>query len=126
MSFKEKALAALEELKGDTTGIIAATIEDCQRVIRELVETPEILYGYQAEDLARVAILMERCNVKPKEIKQLSKDIVTVYGVILRGIKMDFKIASDAVIMECRYPGIRDFTRMVEEGKVDDKKQDRS
>lgn len=38
MSFKEKALAALEELKGDTTGIIAATIEDCQQVIRDIPE----------------------------------------------------------------------------------------
>lgn len=38
MSFKEKALAALEELKGDTTGIIAATIEDCEKVIRDIPE----------------------------------------------------------------------------------------
>lgn len=38
MSFKEKAIAALEELKGDSTGIIAATIEDCQRVIGEITE----------------------------------------------------------------------------------------
>ncbi len=38
MSFKEKALAALIELKGDTTGIIAATIEDCEKVIRDIPE----------------------------------------------------------------------------------------
>lgn len=38
MTLKMKAIAALEELKGDCTGIIAATIEDCEQVIRE---TPE-------------------------------------------------------------------------------------
>lgn len=118
---KNAAISALEELKGDCTGIVAATIEDCQRVIGELPDTPENLYGYPVEDLARVAVLMERCNVKPKEIRQLSNNIIGVYGVIMRGIKQDFKIASDAVIMECRYPGIRDFCRMVEEEKIDDK-----
>lgn len=35
---KERYISALEELKGDSTGIIAATIEDCKRVIRELPE----------------------------------------------------------------------------------------
>lgn len=38
MTFKEKAISALEELKGDSTGIIAATIEDCQRVIGDIPE----------------------------------------------------------------------------------------
>lgn len=118
---KNAAISALEELKGDCTGIVAATIEDCQRVIGELPDTSEILYGYQAEDLARVAVLMERCDVSPREIKQISNNITSVYGVIMRGIKKDFKIASDAVIMECRCPGIRDFCRMVEEEKIDDK-----
>ena len=40
MISKIKAIAALEELKGDSTGIIAATIEDCQKVIGEMVEEP--------------------------------------------------------------------------------------
>lgn len=35
---KELVIAALEEYKGDCTGIIAATIEDCQRVIGEMAE----------------------------------------------------------------------------------------
>lgn len=38
MISKTKAIAALEELKGDSTGVIAATIEDCQKVIGEMVE----------------------------------------------------------------------------------------
>lgn len=38
MISKTKAIAALEELKGDCTGIIAATIEDCQKVIGEMAE----------------------------------------------------------------------------------------
>lgn len=38
MNFKSRAIAALEELKGDTTGIIAATIEDRQRVIGDIPE----------------------------------------------------------------------------------------
>ena len=84
-------------------------------------EDPVFIHGYRAEDLARVATLMERCNVKPEEIRQLSNNVIGVYGVIMRGIKQDFKIASDAVIMECRYPGIRDFCRMLEEEKTDDK-----
>lgn len=36
---KNTAIAALEELKGECTGIIAATIEDCQTIIRQLPET---------------------------------------------------------------------------------------
>ena len=36
MISKTKAIAALEELKGDSTGVIAATIEDCQKVIGEM------------------------------------------------------------------------------------------
>lgn len=35
---KKTVLDALEELKGDCVGIIAATIEDCQKVVRELPE----------------------------------------------------------------------------------------
>lgn len=35
---KEAVIAALEEYKGDSTGVIAATIEDCQRVVREMTE----------------------------------------------------------------------------------------
>ena len=38
MISKAKAIAALEELKGDSTGVIAATIEDCQKVIGDLLE----------------------------------------------------------------------------------------
>lgn len=38
MLSKEKVIAALEELKGDSTGIIAATIEDCQKVIGDIPE----------------------------------------------------------------------------------------
>lgn len=38
MNFKLRAIAALEDLKGDCTGIIAATIEDCQRVIGDIPE----------------------------------------------------------------------------------------
>lgn len=33
---KETVIAALEEYKGDCTGVIAATIEDCQRVVAEM------------------------------------------------------------------------------------------
>lgn len=36
MISKTKAIAALEELKGDCTGQIAMTIEDCQKVIGEM------------------------------------------------------------------------------------------
>ena len=40
---KEEAIAALEELKGDCTGVIAATIEDCQRVIGEMPEDDRLV-----------------------------------------------------------------------------------
>lgn len=33
---KELVIAALEEYKGDSVGLIAATVEDCQRVVREM------------------------------------------------------------------------------------------
>lgn len=81
-------------------------------------EDPVFIHGYRAEDLARVATLMERCDVKPEEIKELSQNIAKTYGVIMRGIKKDIKVSSDAVIMELRYPGIRDFLRMIEEIEV--------
>lgn len=35
---KERVIAALEEYKGDSIGVIAATIEDCQRVVAEMAE----------------------------------------------------------------------------------------
>lgn len=35
---KKQVIDALEELKGDSTGLIAATIEDCQKVVMELPE----------------------------------------------------------------------------------------
>lgn len=35
---KNVVITALEDLKGNCTGIIAATIEDCQRVIGDLAE----------------------------------------------------------------------------------------
>lgn len=33
---KERVIAALEEYKGDSTGLIAMTVEDCQRVVLEM------------------------------------------------------------------------------------------
>lgn len=33
---KERVIAALEEYKGDSTGLIAMTVEDCQRAVREM------------------------------------------------------------------------------------------
>lgn len=38
MSFKEKALAALAGFRHDSLGIVAATIEDCEQMIREIPE----------------------------------------------------------------------------------------
>lgn len=35
---KEAVIAALEEYKGNSTGVIAATIEDCQMVAMEMAE----------------------------------------------------------------------------------------
>lgn len=35
---KELVIARLEEYKGDSLGLIAATIEDCQRVVGEMPE----------------------------------------------------------------------------------------
>lgn len=33
---KDAVIAALEELKGDSIGLIAATIEDCQKVVQKM------------------------------------------------------------------------------------------
>lgn len=94
---------------------------DCPNLqgIREIValaekKQSELLYGYRIEDLARVATLMERCDVVPEDVKRLSNNIAQLYGVIMRGIKQDFKIARDSVIMECRYPGISEVLRSME------------
>lgn len=42
---KKKVIATLEELKGDCTGIIAATIEDCQRVVGEMEDQQRWISG---------------------------------------------------------------------------------
>lgn len=90
-------------------------LQGVRRIVAVAEETRrELLYGYRIEDLARVATLMERCDVVPEDIKRLSNSIAQLYGVIMRGIKQDFKIARDSVIMECRYPGISEVLRSME------------
>lgn len=79
------------------------------------------LYGYRIEDLARVATLMEKCDVKPEEIKRLSDNIIVLYGTVMRGIKKEVKVAADRVLIECRYPGYADVVRMIEEEKNEKK-----
>lgn len=77
----------------------------------------DMMYGYQLEDLARVATLIKKCDVKPEEIKRLSDNIVVLYGAIMKGIKKEVKVAADNVIFECRYPGYTDILRTIEEEK---------
>ena len=77
----------------------------------------EMLCGYQLEDLARVATLIKKCDVKPEEIKRLSDNIVVLYGAIMKGIKKEVKVAADNVIIECRYPGYADILRSIEDEK---------
>lgn len=77
----------------------------------------EMLCGYQLEDLARVATLIKKCDVKPEEIKRLSDNIVVLYGAIMKGIKKEVKVAADNVIFECRYPGYAEVLRAIEEEK---------
>lgn len=74
-----------------------------------------VLYGYDLEELARVAALMETCGVLPQDIKKLSNNIIALYGVIMKGIKDDFKITKDSIIMQCRYPSVQDVLRGLEE-----------
>ena len=90
-------------------------LQGVRRILAVSEETRrEFLYGYRIEDLARVATLMERCEVAPEDIKRLSNNVAQLYGVIMRGIKQDFKVARDSVIMECRYPGISEVLRSME------------
>ena len=77
----------------------------------------EMLCGYQLEDLARVATLIKKCDVKPEEIKRLSDNIVVLYGAIMKGIKKEVKVVADNVIIECRYPGYADILRSIEDEK---------
>lgn len=72
------------------------------------------MYGYELEDLARVATLMQQCDVAPEDIKRLSNNVAQLYGVVMRGIKQDFKIARDSILMQCRYPGIGEVLREME------------
>ncbi len=78
------------------------------------MDNQDMMYGYRVEDLARVATLMDKCGVKPEEIKRLSDNLIRLYGAIMRGIKYEMKAASDRIIMECRYPGYLDVVRMIE------------
>ena len=77
----------------------------------------EYLYGYRIEDLARVATLMRKCNVKPEDIKRLSDNVVSLYGAIMKGIKHEIKASADNVLIECRYPGFAEVMRIIEEEK---------
>lgn len=77
----------------------------------------EFLNGYRIEDLLRVATLMEKCDVKPEDLKRLSDNICVLYGAIMRGIRKEIKVAADHIIMECRYPGMAEVLRMIEEDK---------
>lgn len=82
----------------------------------------DLLYGYRIEDLARVAILIEKCDVKPEDIRRLSDNLIMLYGVVMRGIKNEIKASSERVLIECRYPGYADVLRMIEEEKNEKRK----
>ena len=80
-------------------------------------EVSEILCGYQIEDLARVATLIKKCDVRPEDIKRLSDNIIVLYVAIMKGIKKEVKVAADNVVFECRYPGYADVLRAIEDEK---------
>lgn len=108
-----------------TAGWVAAELrarlkmyEDREEQQKDLEnKVSEMLCGYQHEDLARVATLIKKCDVKPEEIKRLSDNIVVLYGAIMKGIKKEVKVAADNVIIECRYPGYADVLRSIEDEK---------
>ena len=108
-----------------TAGWVAAELrarlkmyEDREEQQKDLEnKVSEMLCGYQLEDLARVATLIKKCDVKPEEIKRLSDNIVVLYGAIMKGIKKEVKVAADNVIIECRYPGYADVLRSIEDEK---------
>ena len=81
------------------------------------MDNQDMMCGYRVEDLARVATLIKKCDVKPEEIKRLSDNIVVLYGAIMKGIKKEVKVAADNVIIECRYPGYADVLRSIEDEK---------
>ena len=60
MISKTKAIAALEELKGDSTGVIAATIEDCQKVIGEMEDDGWIPVSEKRPDFAQYLCVVLR------------------------------------------------------------------
>lgn len=78
-----------------TAGWVAAELrarlkmyEDREEQQKDLEnKVSEMLCGYQLEDLARVATLIKKCDVKPEEIKRLSDNIVVLYGAIMKGMK---------------------------------------
>lgn len=115
---KRIVIAALEELKGDCVGLIAATIEDCQKVVADLPEDKisyKTAYGYPLEGLAQTAALMEQSGVSPADIKRLSENIIALYGVILRGIRKEIETTAETVAVRIRYPGCNEMLRMLEE-----------
>ena len=70
---KEKVIAALEEYKGDSTGLIAATIEDCQRVVREMGEDDGWISVTERlpEPETRVLILTKAKGWNGKEYREI-------------------------------------------------------
>lgn len=115
---KNLVLGVLEELKGDSVGLIAATIEDCQKVIAKLPEDQiayKTMYGYPLEGLAQTADLMKSSGVSAADIKRLSENIVALYGVILKGVRKEIETSAESVVVKIRYPGYSEMLRMLEE-----------
>lgn len=75
----------------------------------------ETLYGYRIEDLARVATLMEQCDIDPKQLNHLSRNIVALYGAIMKGVKKEVHASADRVILSLRYPGFPEVLQQIEE-----------
>lgn len=77
----------------------------------------ETLNGYRIEDLARVATLMEKCDVTPEQLNRLSRNIVALYGAIMKGVKKEVTASTDRVMFSLRYPGFPEVLQMIEENE---------
>lgn len=77
---KERVIAVLEEYKGDSTGLIAATVEDCQKVVREMpAEDGWIPVSVRLPERFKKVILCREGNIVEQGYRDVN-DWWKVYG----------------------------------------------
>ena len=81
---------------------------------KEQKEDVPAICGYDADSLAIVAALMKECEVSPGEVKELARNYIKLYGVVMKAVKKEFNYSINSLWMRVRYPGVKDVIKEME------------